>query len=70
MVNVFVFIYGGCFFLGSALLNDIEKHYKDPSLPYPSEENLLMYELSSYLETAGISNPLEKVGKINVACLT
>lgn len=45
----------------SALLNDIEKHYKDPELPYPSEDNPLMYELTSYLESTGISNPLDKV---------
>ena len=42
-------------------MNDIERHYKDPELPYPSEENPLMYELTSYLESTGISNPLDKV---------
>ncbi|XP_067928374.1 WASH complex subunit 5-like [Watersipora subatra] len=44
-----------------ALLNDVERHYKDPALPYPREDNPLMYELSSYLETVGISNPLDKI---------
>jgi len=44
-----------------ALLADIERHYQDPSLPYPREESPLMYELTSYLESAGIGNPLDKV---------
>ncbi|KAF6031772.1 KIAA0196 [Bugula neritina] len=44
-----------------SLLNDIEKHYKEPSLPYPSEENPLMYELTSYLESIGLSNPFDKI---------
>ena len=47
-------------FVCSALLEDIERHYQDPSLPYPKEENPLMYELTSYLDSAGISNPLDK----------
>lgn len=44
-----------------ALLADIERHYQDPSLPYPKEDNPLMFELTSYLESAGISNPLAKI---------
>nr|XP_054772627.1 WASH complex subunit 5-like [Lytechinus pictus] len=40
---------------------DVEAHYQDPKLPYPKEDNPLMYELSSYLECAGISNPLGKI---------
>lgn len=49
------------FHIGSAVLADIEAHYKDPSKPYPKEDNPLMYELASYLDWAGISNPLAKV---------
>ncbi|KAK2181203.1 hypothetical protein NP493_407g06015 [Ridgeia piscesae] len=55
-------------FLASALQNfnhgvltDIQRHYQDPSLPYPKEENPLMFELTSYLESAGVSNPLTKI---------
>ncbi|XP_077991105.1 WASH complex subunit 5-like [Glandiceps talaboti] len=47
--------------INKGLLTDIEAHYKDPSLPYPKEENPLMYELTSYLESAGISNPFTKI---------
>lgn len=45
----------------SALLRDVEAHYQDPTRPYPKEENPLMFELTSYLEWAGIHNPLTKV---------
>ncbi|CAH1773129.1 unnamed protein product [Owenia fusiformis] len=44
-----------------ALLSDIEKHYQDPDLPYPKEENPLMFELTSYLECVGVHNPLSKI---------
>jgi len=44
-----------------ALLNDIEAHYSDPNLPYPGEDNALLYELTSYLESTGISNPYSKI---------
>lgn len=44
-----------------ALLADIEAHYRDPSLPYPKEDNTLLYEITAYLEAAGIHNPLNKV---------
>ncbi|XP_041358411.1 WASH complex subunit 5-like [Gigantopelta aegis] len=47
--------------MNNALLADIERHYQDPSLPYPKEENPLMYELTSYLEAAGFHNPLMKI---------
>uniref|UniRef100_A0A8C8DK76 WASH complex subunit 5 n=1 Tax=Oryzias sinensis TaxID=183150 RepID=A0A8C8DK76_9TELE len=44
-----------------SLLADIEAHYQDPSLPYPKEENTLLYEITAYLEAAGIHNPLSKI---------
>ncbi|GIY78616.1 WASH complex subunit 5, partial [Caerostris extrusa] len=47
--------------INDALIADIELHYKDPSKPYPKETNPLMYELSSYIEWAGIFNPLSKI---------
>ena len=54
----------------SALLADVERHYRDPSLPYPKDENPLMSELTSYLESAGISSPLTKVCSLNVQLVT
>lgn len=47
--------------MSNALLADIERHYQDPSLPYPKEDNPLMSQLSSYLEAAGNHNPLVKI---------
>ena len=47
--------------MNEALLGDIKRHYQDPSLPYPNEENPLMFEMSSYLENAGVSNPFSKI---------
>lgn len=44
-----------------AILADIEAHYQNPSLPYPKEDNTLLYEITAYLEAAGIHNPLNKV---------
>ncbi|GFW82443.1 WASH complex subunit 5 [Trichonephila clavipes] len=47
--------------INEALIADIELHYKDPTQPYPKETNPLLYELSSYMEWAGIFNPLSKI---------
>lgn len=47
-----------------SLLADIEAHYQDPSLPYPKEDNTLLYDITAYLEAAGIQNPLSKVCKL------
>jgi len=47
--------------MNNALLAEIEAHYKDPSKPYPKESNPLLYELSTYLDWAGISNPYTKI---------
>ena len=44
-----------------ALMADIESHYRDPTLPYPKEDNPLMYELTAYLESAGFHDPLSKI---------
>lgn len=48
-------------FFPRGLLADIERHYQDPSLPYPKDENPLLYELSIYLDNCGMNNPLTKV---------
>lgn len=45
----------------SALLTSIKAHYKDPTKPYPSEDNPVMAELTTYLDAAGIGNPLNKI---------
>ncbi|UYV65163.1 KIAA0196 [Cordylochernes scorpioides] len=45
----------------SALLTDIEAHYADPSKPYPKEDSPLMYELTTYLDWTGLSEPLAKI---------
>uniref|UniRef100_A0A3B3DM24 WASH complex subunit 5 n=1 Tax=Oryzias melastigma TaxID=30732 RepID=A0A3B3DM24_ORYME len=47
--------------LNKSLLADIEAHYQDPSLPYPKEDNTLLYDITAYLEAAGIQNPLSKI---------
>ncbi|CAG12904.1 unnamed protein product, partial [Tetraodon nigroviridis] len=47
--------------LNKSLLADIEAHYQDPTLPYPKEDNTLLYDITAYLEAAGIHNPLNKV---------
>ncbi|XP_039594068.1 WASH complex subunit 5 [Polypterus senegalus] len=47
--------------LNKALLADIEAHYQNPLLPYPKEENTLLYEITAYLEAAGLNNPLNKI---------
>lgn len=51
-----------------AILADIEAHYQNPSLPYPKEDNTLLYEITAYLEAAGIHNPLNKV-RLTFKCL-
>ncbi|XP_034058607.1 WASH complex subunit 5 [Gymnodraco acuticeps] len=47
--------------LNKSLLADIEAHYQDPSLPYPKEDNTLLYDIAAHLEAAGIHNPLNKI---------
>ncbi|NXQ17203.1 WASC5 protein, partial [Peucedramus taeniatus] len=47
--------------LNKAILADIEAHYQNPLLPYPKEDNTLLYEITAYLEAAGIHNPLNKI---------
>uniref|UniRef100_A0A4W3IH07 WASH complex subunit 5 n=1 Tax=Callorhinchus milii TaxID=7868 RepID=A0A4W3IH07_CALMI len=47
--------------LNQALLADVEAHYRDPTLPYPKDDNTLLYEITAYMEAAGIHNPLNKI---------
>ena len=44
-----------------SLLSAVEAHYKDPSHPYPGDDNAVIYELTPYVESAGIHDPLTKV---------
>ena len=43
------------------MLSSVEAHYKDPSNPYPGDDNAVIYELTPYVESAGIHDPLTKV---------
>ena len=47
----------------SSLLTRVEAHYRDPDAnPYPGGESEAVFdELTPYLETAGINEPLTKV---------
>ncbi|XP_038666101.1 WASH complex subunit 5 isoform X1 [Scyliorhinus canicula] len=47
--------------LNRSLLADVEAHYQDPTLPYPKDGNTLLYEITAYMEAAGIHNPLSKI---------
>lgn len=49
--------------LNAALLSDIRAHYAEPETkPYPGgKKSVLVAEVSSYLECAGIVNPLNKI---------
>ncbi|KAL5456944.1 hypothetical protein EMCRGX_G034172 [Ephydatia muelleri] len=47
--------------LNQSVLTAIEAHYRDPSNPYPGEDNAILYELTPYLETAGINDPVSKI---------
>jgi len=44
--------------LNKSVLNDVRQHYYQDSKPYPHEENPLLPELSSYLQSAGMQDPL------------
>ncbi|XP_064486870.1 WASH complex subunit 5-like isoform X2 [Ornithodoros turicata] len=47
--------------MNDAVLAEIKAHYKDSTKPYPKGDNLLLTELSTYLEWAGMYNPLSKI---------
>lgn len=50
------------FFFFRAVLNEIKTHFKDlENSPYPSNDNLLLPELSKMLDWAGIGNPYSKI---------
>jgi len=48
--------------LNKALTSDIQAHYLSPDTkPYPTEDNPLLFELTNYLETAGLHDPYTKI---------
>eukprot|EP00005_Dracoamoeba_jomungandri_P006405 CAMPEP_0174262476 /NCGR_PEP_ID=MMETSP0439-20130205/12995_1 /TAXON_ID=0 /ORGANISM="Stereomyxa ramosa, Strain Chinc5" /LENGTH=1153 /DNA_ID=CAMNT_0015347191 /DNA_START=64 /DNA_END=3525 /DNA_ORIENTATION=- len=48
--------------LNDSLLSDIHQHYKNPEgHPYPDEDNPLLSELTKYLETMGLHEPIHKI---------
>ncbi len=48
--------------MNTSLLADIREHFRKPTeRPYPAKDNPLLAELSEYLETAGMANPLDKI---------
>jgi len=48
--------------MNKSLLTAIEKHYEDPDTnPYPSDENPIMFELTNFLDLAGLDDPLAKI---------
>lgn len=44
-----------------ALLSDVQAHYRDPARPYPKEDSPLMFELTTYLDWAGMGDPWAKI---------
>ncbi|KAL1469448.1 hypothetical protein MTO96_025056 [Rhipicephalus appendiculatus] len=44
-----------------AVLAEIKAHHKDPSKPYPKEDNPLLMELATYLDWCGLYQPLSKI---------
>ncbi|KAL0488232.1 WASH complex subunit strumpellin [Acrasis kona] len=48
--------------INNSLLADVREHFRSPSdRPYPNKENPLLAEVSEYLDTAGMTNPISKV---------
>jgi WASH complex subunit strumpellin len=45
-----------------SLLSEVRTHYRDPSKPFPGgEDSTLLYDLTPYLESTGISDPVTKI---------
>ena len=64
IVYMYMYVLPRWWFLRS-LLTAVEAHYKDPSNPYPGDDNTILYELTPYLESAGFHDPLSKVHTYN-----
>ncbi|XP_075729610.1 WASH complex subunit strump [Rhipicephalus microplus] len=44
-----------------AVLAEIKAHHRDPSKPYPKEDNPLLMELATYLDWCGLYQPISKI---------
>ena len=45
-----------------SLLSEVRTHYRDPSKAFPGgDDSTLLYDITPYLESAGISDPVTKV---------
>uniref|UniRef100_A0A6B2KWZ9 WASH complex subunit strumpellin n=1 Tax=Arcella intermedia TaxID=1963864 RepID=A0A6B2KWZ9_9EUKA len=48
--------------LNSALINDIQAHYRNPDKSYPGgEQSIVFEEIGEYLESAGLNDPMGKI---------
>eukprot|EP01133_Synstelium_polycarpum_P011225 gene11225-13087_t len=48
--------------MNTSLINDIQAHFQRPeNSPYPGEDNTLLFDLTQYLDTAGINDPYTKI---------
>jgi len=48
--------------LNRSLLNDIKAHYRQPEQnPHPKDDNPLLGDLTNFLDSIGLSHPLEKI---------
>lgn len=55
-------ISAGLNIINKSLMTAVEKHYEDPANnSYPSEDNPLMFELTNFLDLAGMDDPLAKI---------
>jgi len=54
-------VYSGLKIMNKSLLTAIEKHYEDPKNPYPNQDNPMMFELTNFLDLAGMDDPLAKI---------
>ncbi|XP_065308366.1 WASH complex subunit 5 [Dermacentor albipictus] len=47
--------------MNDALLAEVKAHHRDPTKPYPKEDNPLLMELATYLDWCGLYQPLSKI---------
>jgi len=56
------FLSSGLSIMNKALLTAVESHYENPDEnSYPSEGNPIMFELTNFLDNAGMGDPLAKI---------
>ncbi|ETO31378.1 hypothetical protein RFI_05744 [Reticulomyxa filosa] len=47
--------------MNDAVLHDIKAHYRQPTKPYPNDDNPVLGNLDKLLDFVGISNPMAKI---------